>query len=123
MIDSITITVPIPDKCLRPNGNKSHWSKVSKARHAQRLGTFMECKKALAGRKSPMWEKCIVAPEVRFSTHHRMDNDNIIASLKGVFDGIQDAGIVANDQGLWASRPTIITRSKEPGITLTISPE
>jgi hypothetical protein len=52
-----------------------------------------------------------------------MDPSNMMASLKAYEDGIQDAGIIANDLGLWPLRPTIETKSKNPGLTITITPE
>lgn len=61
--------------------------------------------------------------EARFRTWKAMDPGNLMASLKAYEDGFQDAGIVKNDKELWPLRPVIITKSKNPGLTITITPE
>ena len=35
-----------------------------------------------------------------FKTRRRRDRDNLLASLKAAFDGLADAGLVADDSGL-----------------------
>ncbi len=84
---------------------------------------MLACKEALAGRKSPVWGKATVQLDARFKTWQALDPDNLASSCKGYFDGIQDAGIVQNDNQLWPLRPTIETKSKNPGLTITIKPE
>ncbi len=122
MIQSITIHLPIPPLAVRPN-SRTHWRVKGRANKGCRALSNLMCKEALAGRKSPMWSKATIQIEARFKTWKGMDPDNLCASIKGYTDGIQDAGIVANDNQLWPLRPVIITRSKTPGITLTITPE
>ncbi len=121
-MDSITIHLPIPPLAVRPN-SRTHWRVKAKATKAYRLAANMACKAALAGRKSPMWSKATMETEAQFKTWQSLDPDNLFASLKSAIDGIQDAGIVANDNQLWPLRPVILTKSKTPGITLTIKPE
>ncbi len=81
------------------------------------------CKEALAGRQSPMWSRASMQIDARFKTWKSMDPTNLMASMKAYEDGFQDAGIIANDLGLWPERPTIETKSKNPGLTITIKPE
>lgn len=121
-MDSITIHLPIPPLAVRPN-SRTHWRVKAKHTKACRALSNALCKEALAGRRSPMWGKAVMHVEARFKTWKSMDPGNLMASLKAYEDGIQDAGIVSNDKGLWADRPTISTKSKEPGITLIITPE
>ncbi len=122
MIESITIILPIPPLAVRPN-SRTHWRTKAKHTKACRALSNALCREALAGRKSPMWTKAGMRIEARFKTWKSMDPGNLMASLKAYEDGIQDSGIVSNDRGLWADRPTIITKSKEPGLTITITPE
>ena len=54
----------------------------------------------------------------------RMDDDNAIASLKGVLDGLQDAGVIVNDSGLTHLPPVqlIGDEASERKLVLTIEP-
>ena len=122
MIESITIILPLPPLAVRPN-SCTHWRTKAKHTKACRLLSNAMCKQALAGHKSPMWKKANMKIEARFKTWKHMDPSNLMASMKAYEDGIQDAGIIANDLGLWPERPTIFTKSKEPGLTITITPE
>lgn len=122
MIESITITLPMPPSAVRPNG-RAHW--IAKARANKRCRALAKalCNEALGGMPSPRWGKATMLIDARFRTSRSMDPDNLIGSIKAYVDGIQDAGIVANDNQLWPLRPTIETRSKSPGLTITIKPE
>ncbi len=51
------------------------------------------------------------------------DPDNIVASLKAAFDGLQDAGIVANDRSLYPERPEIRTKQPWASVVLTVRKE
>jgi len=51
------------------------------------------------------------------------DPDNIISSLKSAFDGLQDAGVVANDRGLWPERPVISVGEGVNEVWLVVSEE
>lgn len=121
MIDSLTIEMPLPPPSLRPNG-RAHWAAKGRCVREARGMTKIRCLAALAGQDAPRWADAVVDTEARFPTARHWDPDNILAALKAHRDGIQDAGIVANDRALVPLPPTIVTGSDRPGITLRIYP-
>ena len=70
-----------------------------------------------------MWKKARVL--ITWEAIHSMapDPDNIVASMKAAFDGMQDAGVVVNDRGIWPERPVIVKNRPWPQVVLTISEE
>jgi crossover junction endodeoxyribonuclease RusA len=90
------VTLPWPDKRLKPNGSHGHWAVVSKARklarEAARLLTSDAMQKHLATRahfegEHPLPITVTFYPPDR----RRRDDDNMVASFKGFRDGIADA--------------------------------
>lgn len=102
-IASIALELPLPGANCSPN-SRAHWSKRHKSLQLLResaavMGAY-ELNRLNAER--PMWTAATVE-----ATFHKpgkrsqlSDADNLIASLKAAFDGLQDAGIIANDRGL-----------------------
>jgi hypothetical protein len=122
MSESITITVALPPKACDPNA-RLHWAAKSRGVRACRNAACLAAKAALKGQPGPMWEKASVKVEAFFPTARFPDPDNLIARLKATFDGVADAGVVANDRGLWPERPSIAKDKANPRIVLTITPE
>jgi len=52
-----------------------------------------------------------------------MDADNALATLKSLFDGLQDAGIVANDRHLTHAPVLQYTDRKNPRVEIEIEGE
>jgi crossover junction endodeoxyribonuclease RusA len=120
-MSSITITIPLPERALSPN-TRVHWSRKAKA-----VKRYRRLAWAASFDATPCtperWAKASVAIVAYYPTRRHPDPDNLIASLKAAFDGIADAGIVANDRGLWPERPAIFTDRTRPRIELTITEE
>jgi Holliday junction resolvase RusA-like endonuclease len=103
-VNTVTITVPLPHKCLQPNRqNRSarfaRWKAAEK--NKAKGGAYIA---ALHASKSsrPMWAQATVRATFYLKDRRGLnaDQDNRIASMKGILDGIAEAGIVANDRGL-----------------------
>ncbi len=107
MIISIAITLPHPPASLSSN-TRAHWRKKSKATRQCRLLAKLTALEALAGRPPPRWLKARVGVTWGAKGKRTPDPTNILASLKAYIDGLEDAGIVENDRGLWADRPVIL---------------
>ena len=118
---TLTITLPHPPQSLRPNF-RGHWARKSTAASALRKLAKWRAMEALAGAVLN-WKKATVLITWESTTARHPDPDNIIASLKSAFDGLQDAGVVLNDSGLWPVRPVILTRRPWPQVTLRIEEE
>jgi crossover junction endodeoxyribonuclease RusA len=119
----ITITLPIPDRRLSPNA-RVHWAARSKATKAARTMAFVHtCSTWGALTPRPKWPKARMRVTLYHKTKRTPDPANFMATLKAYEDGIADAGIVANDRGLWPERPVYILDCKYPRIEITIEPE
>ena len=119
---TITIVLPHPPAPLRPNA-RCHWAVKSKAVKSYRAFAKVLAIQAFANQPPPMWERASVQIIWRCRTLRHPDPDNILASLKAVFDGLQDAGVVANDKGLWPDRPMIETRAIWDEVVIKIEEE
>jgi crossover junction endodeoxyribonuclease RusA len=119
---SITIILPIPVRKLSPNA-RVHWAEKAKLVRASRKTAHLAAVEALNLRRPPGWVKAKMEVNAFFKHNRSRDADNFMASLKSVCDGIADAGIIANDKGLWPERPTFEKDSSNPRIEITITEE
>ena len=120
-MQSVTIILPHPPAAVRPNA-RVHWARKAQAVKAYRTQSKVYTMQQLAGQK-PMWKKARVL--ITWEAIHSMapDPDNIVASMKAAFDGMQDAGVVVNDRGIWPERPVIVKNRPWPQVVLTITEE
>ena len=117
-----TIVLPHPPLPLR-NNSRPHWRVKAQAVKAYRKLAQMRAIEALAMRNPPMWEKATVLVTWRSKTAQHPDPVNILDSLKAAFDGLEDAGIILNDKGLWPERPIIETKASWPEVVLQVEEE
>ncbi len=116
--DGLSITLPHPGPALRPN-SRVHYHAKARAVAAYRALAAMEARMVCGG-NPPRWERATVEIVWSATGLRHPDPDNIVASLKAAFDGMQDAGIVRNDKGLWPERPVILTKQPWAGVRLTV---
>lgn len=95
--------VPLPSLLLTGNTRASGWT-VSKLRREQRAWGRFACLRALDGHPAPTWAAGMVAVRIdvnrsRAWSARNLDDDNLIAGLKGARDGIADA--LGTDDRLW----------------------
>lgn len=93
---SIILTLRLPPPELSPNV-RCHWAKKAKAVHLYRELAKIH---AMAHRPRLPWKAATVRCRFYVKDKRRRDKDNFLASLKAAFDGIADAGIVADDSAL-----------------------
>lgn len=120
-MNSITIILPLPDKCLSPNA-RVHWAKKAKAAKSARFEACFEMKR-VAGRIELTWRKATYRARFYFKDARRRDADNAIASIKSALDGVADAGLVVNDSGLWPERPEFHVDKENPRLEITFTKE
>lgn len=123
----LTITLPIPERELSPNG-RTHWAVKQRHTKAARTLAQVETHNAMicAGwAKQAKWDKAIVTAKViRKDRRGRMDDDNLKASCKAYQDGVCDAGLVKNDRGLrWGDVEWTVDKTQPPCIILTFRVE
>ena len=117
---TITIFMPMPAKALSPNA-RVHWSKRHKARKAQRNHAKLLVRSELAPNHTP-WKSGEVEILVFPPDRRRRDRDNYLASMKGIFDGAEDAGLIENDCG-FTYKPIQFDepRKENPGVEITFT--
>lgn len=90
------LTLPLPPKALHPNA-RVHWKAKLKPKAKARGEAALVASTAPDKPPKP-WAKARVRPT--FYLPRRQDLDNLGAWCKAYYDGISDAGVVANDSGL-----------------------
>lgn len=90
-MEPIVIDLPLPPDCLHPN-SRPHWAQKAKATKACRE---MAC---IVGRtKRPPKPFMRADYRLTFWLKRKRDYDGLISFCKAYLDGLQDAGIIAND--------------------------
>ena len=105
---SIEFFIPLlPGQALSPNGNRSHWSKVSAARKELREATVWIA--PMAGSIARAGSYRAIDParvtltcrqtrrKPRDGRYRPRDVPNAVYALKPVYDGITDAGLIVDD--------------------------
>lgn len=118
----LTVCIPLPDRAVSQN-SRSHYMVKANATKLQRGIARIQCVKALKGSAPPRWEKASVQIHAYFKTKTHPDPANFIGSLKATFDGLEDAGVVANDKNLWPERPFFGTDRDHPHVMLIVREE
>lgn len=115
---SLSITLPLPPRELSPNA-RAHWATKARATKRYRQAACVEA--VLAGVPAVPWTKATVQLRFHFRTAARRDRDNLLASMKAAFDGLADAGVVADDHGLTHLPVELVTGSADPRVEMVIA--
>jgi len=117
--ESVTITLPLPPKSLSPNA-RVHWAVKAKAVKAYRR--IAACRTGIAlGLLRPYWTHATTQVTFYHARKARRDPDNLLASLKPIFDGLVDAGLLADDEYLTHLPVVKLIDSDNPRVVLTIT--
>lgn len=125
MIDqSIVIVLPMPARVLQPNCTIAtiggRMAKASASKRFRRLA----CEAIEAERLEDLpWRKVSVAATFFYKTNRRRDTDNAIGSLKAIYDGIVDSGLIKDDTPEYMERqnPVFDVDKACPRVVLTIA--
>lgn len=98
ILESVTIVLPLPAKVLSPNcAVATTGGRFAKASATKRLRKITkEAIEAECIATAP-WGKVLVEAMFFYVNNRRRDQDNAMGSLKAVYDGIVDAGLVEDD--------------------------
>lgn len=122
-MQSITIWLPRLPKELSPN-SRCHWSARYKATRAVLRMVEAKTREAMGTHAPPRWKLARASATFYFRSNRRRDRDNLAASLKYVYDGFEDAGVVADDRDIIPMPPAIvIDRVRREGVEITVAPE
>lgn len=121
---SITITLSLPPRQLSPNYTVgSRGARMGKANmtKAYRQLACLRTKAAMGVCMRPQWKTASAVVVWYAKDLRRRDKDNCLASLKSAFDGIADAGLLADDSGLTHLPLTIQKDKANPRVEITIT--
>jgi len=96
---TVTITLPLPPSILSPNERPNRHDKAEAVK-AYRGHAFAEGLVALARAPGPRWRFSRVVYEFFLPDWRPHNIDNLIAAAKAALDGIVDAGILEDDDGV-----------------------
>jgi len=114
----VMVSLSLPPRDLWPNARPHHMAKARAAK-AYRHEAKLAAKQAM-GRAVPVrWTEATIQATFRFTTARRRDPDNCLAALKAAFDGLRDAGLIADDNRL-THLPVVIGRGELGGVTLRV---
>lgn len=98
-MQELTITIPLPPKQMRPN-SRTHWRAKMGPKAQQRQEAYLSAKAAIGRLSPPRWSAASIEAEFYLGRRGKQnDRDNLIAWLKATADGLEDAGVVADDAG------------------------
>lgn len=127
---AITLWIPaVPDSVLSPNST-AHWREKATSKRALREVSYLSCTSQLNAlpygllAALPQDREVIVGVEILWPSRRKvMDQDNAIASLKALLDGVADA-LQRDDSTFRLSglQQRKVHPDGTPGVLLTIAP-
>ena len=118
-----TITLPIPHKCLSPNHTVgSIGQRMQKSVETKKLRALSAhaATDQLRG-EQPRWTEATIRVTWFSKTARVIDRDNIISYLKAAFDGLTDAGLLADDRDVTHLPPRREKDAAFPRVLITVS--
>ncbi len=122
--EQLVITLPLPNKVLQPNSTiASFGGRMKKAAATKRYRRLTKEAVEESCIESAPWEFVAVEAIFFFKDSRRRDQDNAMGSLKAVYDGIVDSGLVPDDDYKHMRRgtPEFSVDKKFPRVDLTIT--
>jgi hypothetical protein len=100
----VVVGFGLPSRVFHPNGRCSRraarWAAIRKFRGLVGQIAAIAIREQLDGQR-PLWRRATAQITIWYGPRQqKMDDDNVIAWMKPAFDGLQDAGVVANDRGI-----------------------
>jgi len=87
---TVTLTLPLPARGLRPN-DRCHWAKKARLTKQAREAARREMFAAMKSVEAEVWIIASYSLRAYFKTKRHMDDDNIASGCKSYRDGIADA--------------------------------
>lgn len=117
----LLVTLPLPPKELSPNA-RVHWAKKQKVVREYRRLAAISAAIAMRNTGAPHWERATVQATFYFRQRRRRDADNLTSWCKCYYDGLADAGVVANDSGFTHLPVRVEIDRERPRVELCIIP-
>lgn len=116
---SVTVTLSLPPRALRPNARVCWQAKAAAVKRYRRNARLIALS-VLERRTPPRWEEAVARPVFYWPDNRRRDRDNAAASLKAVYDGLTDAGVLDDDVGLVPMPPEMRIDRRNPRVEIQI---
>lgn len=118
----LTILLPIPASAMSPNARRLWHQKCGPVREARQFARLaaIDAMNRQQIWTPPRWERAETHTRFYFPTNRRRDDDNCMSTLKPVWDGFADAGIVKNDSGFTHHPPTIEVDKIDPRVEVDV---
>lgn len=115
------VWLSLPPEGTNPNA-RSHWRKKAEHVAEYRMEAKLVAINELNRMKivKPRWSDSTVQVTYVHKTKAFRDRDNIIASMKSAFDGLQDAGVLVNDYELLPLPAKRECSPKKPGVLIEV---
>ena len=121
----IVFEIPLPSRDCHPNTTRSkHYQQVATAKRKARKASAEAAgiERVLAGNPDPL--DCAEVSFILYNkTARRHDPDNVIAWMKPVIDGLEDARIVSNDRDLYYAPPIQVKDAAKPRLKVIVMPK
>lgn len=121
----MTIILQLPPKELHPNA-RTHWRVKALHTKAYRLAAALSAKtwiRSGMGSMPTRWPAATVEATFYFRDARRRDRDGMLSSLKAAFDGLSDAGLIADDSGLTHLPVVVAIDRRNPRVELNVTPQ
>jgi crossover junction endodeoxyribonuclease RusA len=124
ILESVTIVLPLPSKVLSPNcavattgGRFAKAAAIKRYRKITKEAIESECI------DTAPWNKALVEATFFHKDNRRRDQDNAMGSLKAVYDGIVDGGLIPDDtpEHMKRAEPRLLVDKKCPRVMLEIT--
>lgn len=113
----IRLVLSFPSRDLHPNA-RVHWARLARAKKAYREEAWAAA--LCYDRSRPLWESAVVRAAFYVPNLRRRDPDGLMASMKAAWDGVVDAGVLADDDKLVLYPPALILDRKNPRVEVTL---
>lgn len=114
----LVLDLPLPPRALHPNA-RTFWA--AKARHTKQARDEARLVALIGKKHRQPWSAATVRCQFTFRDKRSRDKDNLLGWLKAYFDGIADAGVVANDSGLTHLPVEIMPPNQRAGVRIIIA--
>ena len=118
----LTLVLPLPPPTLSPNA-RGHWGKRHRATARHRFAAKCVARDAMnrLGIAEP-WPELHAWPVFYFGDRRRRDKTNYNAGgiLKPYYDGLQDAGLIVNDECVTEHPPEFRVDARGPRVELRL---
>ncbi len=96
--ESFVIILPLPNKILQPNVHTASFGgSIMKAKAIKKYRVLTKEAVEAERIETIPWKRVLVRSVFYYTVNRRRDTDNAIGSLKSVYDGIVDSGLVIDD--------------------------